>query len=115
MNKDDVFDLYTDYLVTSFSHTTATGLSKLLEGEISHDQVTRFLSSNDFTSKELWNKVKKDVRKIEDDSEGPISAMDSSETMINWERPVGEVAQPDSTATVSTTGKRKRDRLLELI
>lgn len=68
MNKDDIFDLYTDYLVTSFSQTSATGLSKLLEGEISHDQVTRFLSSNDFTSKELWNKVKKDVRKIEDDS-----------------------------------------------
>ncbi len=43
MNKTPIFDLYTDYLQTSFSYTTATGLSQLLEGDISHDQVTRFL------------------------------------------------------------------------
>jgi hypothetical protein len=27
MKTPDIFDLYTDYLITSFSHTTATGLS----------------------------------------------------------------------------------------
>jgi hypothetical protein len=27
MKTPDIFDLYTDYLITSFSYTTATGLS----------------------------------------------------------------------------------------
>jgi hypothetical protein len=29
MKTPDIFDLYTDYLITSFSYTTATGLSGL--------------------------------------------------------------------------------------
>jgi hypothetical protein len=49
----DIFDLYTDYLITSFSYTTAAGLSGLVDNAISHDPVTRFLSQQDFTSKEL--------------------------------------------------------------
>ena len=32
-----------------------------------HDQVTQFLSKQDYTSKELWEEVKKDVRAIEND------------------------------------------------
>lgn len=67
MNNTTIFELYTDYLLTSFSYTTATGLSELLDGELSHDQITRFLSSKDLTSKELWKAVKKEVREIEDD------------------------------------------------
>jgi len=54
MNKNDIFDLYTDYLITSFSATTATGLSSMLDGSVSHDQVSRFLSKQDFTSEDLW-------------------------------------------------------------
>jgi hypothetical protein len=53
MKTPDIFDLYSDYLITSFSHTTATGLSGLVDNAISHDPVTRFLSQQDFTSKEL--------------------------------------------------------------
>ena len=49
MKTPDIFDLYTDYLITSFSHTTATGLSGLVDNAISHDPVTRFLSQQDFT------------------------------------------------------------------
>ena len=67
MKQHDIFDLYTDYLITSFGQTTATGLAELLEGEVSHDQVTRFLSSKDFTSKDLWKSLKKEVRAIEAD------------------------------------------------
>jgi len=67
MNKATIFDLYTDYLQTSFSYTTATGLSDLLDGELSHDQVTRFLAEKDYTSEDLWKSIKKEVRKIEDD------------------------------------------------
>ena len=68
MNSPNIFALYTDYLLTSFGQATATGLSKMLEGKISHDQVTRFLSQKDYTSKELWSALKKDIRKIECDS-----------------------------------------------
>jgi len=67
MNKTTIFDLYTDYLQTSFSYTTATGLSDLLDGELSHDQVTRFLAEKDYTSEDLWKSIKKEVREIEDD------------------------------------------------
>jgi len=56
---------YTDYLMSSFSYTTATGLSMMVEGEISHDKVTRFLSSSDFTSVDLCAMVKPTVKQIE--------------------------------------------------
>lgn len=60
-------DLYTDYLSVSFGAATATGLSNLLDGSISHDAVTRFLSQPEFTSKDLWKQVKSTVREIESD------------------------------------------------
>jgi hypothetical protein len=44
MKTPDIFDLYTEYLITSFSYTTATGLSGLVDNAISHDPVTWFLS-----------------------------------------------------------------------
>jgi hypothetical protein len=46
-------DLYTDYLMSSTSRTTATGLSEMLDAAMSHDKITRFLSSNEFCSKDL--------------------------------------------------------------
>jgi len=61
----DKLDLYTDYLLSSFGQASATGLSRLVDGEISHDNVSRFLSGNEFTSKTLWQKVKPLVRKHE--------------------------------------------------
>ena len=60
-----LLDLYSDYLIASFSQTTATGLSAAVDGLVSHDQVTRFLASQDLTSKDLWKKVKPLVRSIE--------------------------------------------------
>jgi len=59
----DKLDLYTDYLLSSFGQTSATGLSRLVDGDISHDSVSRFLSGNEFNSKALWQKVKPLVRK----------------------------------------------------
>jgi hypothetical protein len=42
---DKVFlDLYSDYLISSFSQTTSTGLSRLLDGAMTHDRITNFLS-----------------------------------------------------------------------
>ena len=41
MDKD-LLELYSDYLLSSFSHVTATGLSQMTGGEVSHDRITRF-------------------------------------------------------------------------
>lgn len=38
-------NLYTDYLISSAGQTSATGMSRLIAGEVSHDQVTRWLST----------------------------------------------------------------------
>jgi hypothetical protein len=63
--KEKDLDLYTDYLLSINNQATATGLSAVLENEISHDYITRFLSKSQYTSKELWLNVKNTVRKIE--------------------------------------------------
>ena len=66
MNKD-MIDLYTDYQLSSFGQTTATGLSAMMEGSISHDAVTRFLTNSEYTSKHLWQQVKPTIRDIENE------------------------------------------------
>lgn len=71
-----LLDLYSDYLICSFGLTTATGLSALLDGAISHDKITRFLSGSDFTSADLWHLVKPLVRPIQ--SEDAVLIVDDS-------------------------------------
>jgi len=66
MNRKE-FDLYTDYLIASQGATTATGLSSILEENLSHDKITRFLSEEEYNSKNLWLEVKKTVRMIEEE------------------------------------------------
>jgi hypothetical protein len=44
---------------------TATGLSSLLDQAVSHDQITRFLSGAEHTSRGLWARVKPTVRAVE--------------------------------------------------
>jgi hypothetical protein len=65
MKPKQMLDLYSDYLLASFGATTATGLSQLLDGDVSHDQVTRFLSGEKKTSVELWKVVKPLVRQVQ--------------------------------------------------
>jgi hypothetical protein len=60
-----MLDLYADYLISSFSFTTATGMSTALDGAVSHDAITRFLSGREYTNKDLWKLVKPVVREIE--------------------------------------------------
>ena len=48
------FDLYTDYLVSSIGPITATGLSRLLDGALSHDHITRWLSNTSLGSPASW-------------------------------------------------------------
>ena len=61
----DLLDIYSDYLIAQSQHATATGLSNLLEGAISHDRFTRLLNKNAFSGKDLWRYVKPQVRKQE--------------------------------------------------
>jgi len=63
--KNSLLELYSDYLMSSFSLITATGLAKLLDHAVTHDQITRFLSSADYTSRDLWALVKPVVRSVE--------------------------------------------------
>ncbi len=65
MKSKELLDLYSDYLLASFGATTATGLSQLVDNLVSHDQITRFLSSERQTAKDLWHIVKPLVRTVQ--------------------------------------------------
>jgi hypothetical protein len=56
----DIYTHYlnTDYLISSTGQTSATGLSRLYEGAISHDQVRRLLTKSYLDSKDVWLKSK---------------------------------------------------------
>jgi hypothetical protein len=76
MNDKEILDIYTDYLISSFGLTTGTGLSNLLDGAISHDQIQRFLASSVKSGADLWQVVKPYVRQIQSD-EGVLIVDDS--------------------------------------
>jgi hypothetical protein len=60
-----LLDLYSDYLLSSFSATTATGLSRLMNDDLSHDQVSRMLNSRQLEPKDWWLMIKPHVRTIQ--------------------------------------------------
>jgi len=72
MKAQRIADLYSDYLLASFGATTATGLSELLEGEVSHDQVTRYVAGTKKTASALWRTVKSFVRDVPAEAGGLI-------------------------------------------
>ncbi|MCK5717992.1 MAG: transposase [Thiomargarita sp.] len=86
-----LLEIYTDYLISSFSQTSATALSRLLDGEINHDKITRFLSQSHYSSSNIWFLVKSTVRDIESD-EGVLIFDDTIEEkpymdendIVNW-------------------------------
>ena len=78
MSKE-LLDLYTYYLISQNGHATATGLSALLGGDISHDKVTRFLRRSDYTSKDLWAYNKLSIREAQTGSEGKLCLDDTIE------------------------------------
>lgn len=75
---NDITELYSDYLIASFGLTTATGLSQLLDGEISHDKITRFLAGQKKTNQDLWLFVKALVRQVQS-NDGVLIIDDSIE------------------------------------
>jgi len=76
---NQMLDIYSDYLIAQNQYATAVGLSDLLEGRMSHDKVTRFLNREEFTSKDLWEYVKSDLRKVEEDKGGVLIIDDTIE------------------------------------
>lgn len=76
MKDQELLDIYTDYLISSFGLTTGTGLSRLLDGAISHDRVQRFLASSAKSGADLWKVVKPYVRQIQS-KEGVLIVDDS--------------------------------------
>lgn len=65
--ENPLLEFYSDYLLSSFGQTTATGLSQLVDDAVSHDQIIRFLAGTELTSRDLWLLVKKPLRAIESD------------------------------------------------
>jgi hypothetical protein len=75
--EQKLLDIYSDYLISQTQYATATSLSSLLDGEISHDKITRFLHKNQFEGKDLWGYVKKYVRNYEQEK-GCVLVIDDS-------------------------------------
>lgn len=75
---DNFQDLYTDFLICSTSQATATEFSRMTNGNISHDKVTRQLSGGNFDSVYLWKQVKPVVREIVSSKEKVILCFDDS-------------------------------------
>lgn len=71
-------DLYTDFLLVTPGQATATGLSGMLKGEISHDRITRMLHDGKYGDRELWRNVKSVVRQREQE-EGVLIIDDTVE------------------------------------
>jgi len=65
MKNKELLDIYSDYLISAFGQTTGTGLAELLGGNVSHDQIQRWLSKETLGAAELWQIVKPYVRQIE--------------------------------------------------
>lgn len=78
MTVNNYINLYTDYLISSTSLVTSTGLSEILDGEISHDKLTRLLSNYDYDSKTLWQYVKPMVEEIISSEDVVVLAIDDS-------------------------------------
>jgi hypothetical protein len=88
---ENFVDLYTDYLITSSSYTTATGMASLLG--ISHDKITRHLNKDTYDSEFLWQYVKPFVNELVACKEPIILSLDDSieekkysdeSELINW-------------------------------
>ncbi len=65
MKRRDAFEYYTDYLLANPRLATATGLSSVLDNQLTHDYISDFLSQQDLDSKTYWKEIKPFVREIE--------------------------------------------------
>ncbi|MEO8150741.1 MAG: transposase [Bacteroidia bacterium] len=78
ITKDNLIDLYSDYLTCCCGLATATGMSAVLDEHISHDKITRLLNSGEVNSKRLWLEAKPICEEISS-SDGVLIIDDSVE------------------------------------
>jgi len=100
-------DLYTDYLISSTGQTSATGLSRLLAGAVSHDQVTRWLSTSYLDSAQVWAHAKPLIRQAERQrppDEFAVLIVDDS---------ILEKAHTDPSALISTHWDHSQQRFVK--
>ncbi len=69
-------DLYSDYLISSSSYTTATGMASLLS--IKHDKITRELSTGNYDSKFLWKQAKVYIEELTRSQDTIVLSFDDS-------------------------------------
>lgn len=69
-------DLYSDYLISSSSYATSTGMANLLS--IKHDKITRELSNGDYDSKFLWKQAKVYIKEMTQSKEQITLSFDDS-------------------------------------
>lgn len=68
MEREDAIEYYKTYVLCSPSNVTATGISKALDGQITHDYVSDMLSQQGLNQKTYWKNIKPFVRQIERES-----------------------------------------------
>lgn len=78
MIVNNLKDLYMDYLISSTQLATCTGLSRVLDGAISHDKFTRLLSKGNFNSKTLWQQSKVLAQEISQSNYLKVLSFDDS-------------------------------------
>lgn len=75
---ENLLDLYTDYLLTTPAQATCTGLSTVLDGQISHDRFTRLLAGGTIDSKRLWKQAKPLVQEMVDSGDCVVLGVDDT-------------------------------------
>jgi len=100
-------DIYTHYLISSTGQTTATGLSKLYDGTISHDQVTRLLTNSYLESKDLRSKSKPLIRAAEQSK----AAADFAVLIVDDS--ILEKAHTDANAMIATHWDHSQGRFVK--
>jgi hypothetical protein len=102
MKAPPIADLYSDYLLASFGATTATGLSELLEGEVRHDPVTRYLAGTKNTATDLWRTGKPLVREVQ-----------SKDGVLRIDDSIAEKPYTDKNAIVCWHYDHSKERMLK--
>ncbi len=78
MAVNNLKELYMDYLISSTQLATCTGLSRVLDGVISHDKFTRLLSKGNFNSRSLWQQGKVKAQEISQSQYLKVLSIDDS-------------------------------------
>lgn len=76
MKKAALFDLYTDFLITSPNVVSALLMADMLQNAYSHDAITRMLAQDELDQSVFWKLIKPTLRQIETD-EGIVSVDDT--------------------------------------